>query len=45
MPPDETNLSEQDALDIAAYVNSHGRPEFVLEEHLPEAKQRGVYGW
>lgn len=34
MPLDEANLSDQDALDIAAFVNSHERPSFRLEEHL-----------
>lgn len=45
MPPDETDLTEQEALDIAAFVNSHSRPHFVLKEHLPPAEQRGVYDW
>ncbi|MFI4850392.1 MAG: c-type cytochrome [Gimesia chilikensis] len=45
MPPGETDLTEQDALDIAAYVNSHSRPHFILEEHLPPVEQRGVYDW
>lgn len=45
MPPDETDLSEQDALDIAAYVNSHNRPHFILKEHLPAAERLGVYDW
>lgn len=34
MPLDDPILTEQEALDIAAYVNSHERPKFVLEEHL-----------
>jgi len=45
MPPDETDLTEQEALDIAAYMNSHPRPHFVLKEHLPPAGQLGVYDW
>jgi len=45
MPLDDANLSEQDALDIAAYVNSHPRPRFVLKEHLPKPEGLGVYGW
>lgn len=45
MPLDEVNLSEQDALDIAAYVNSHPRPRFVLREHLPKPERLGVYDW
>lgn len=45
MPPDDANLTEQDALDIAAYVNSQSRPQFVLKDHLPETDQLGVYDW
>lgn len=45
MPPDDTNLSEQDALDIAAYVNSHERPRFLLQEHLPAVERMGTYDW
>lgn len=43
MPLDEANLSEQEALDIAAYVNRHPRPEFRIEEHLPPAEKLGEY--
>ena len=35
MPLDEVDLSNQEALDLAAFVNSHERPKFRLEEHLP----------
>jgi thiosulfate dehydrogenase len=35
MPLDDPYLTEQQALDIAAFVNSQPRPKFVLEEHLP----------
>ncbi|WP_417383457.1 c-type cytochrome [Gimesia sp.] len=45
MPPDDTNLSEQDALDIAAYINSHERPRFILKEHLPAVERLGTYDW
>ena len=39
MPKDEADLSDQDALDVAAFVNSHERPAFRLEDHLlPPAK-------
>jgi hypothetical protein len=31
------------ALGIAAYVSSHPRPDFVIEEHLPPAEEMGVY--
>ena len=34
MPPGGPDLSDQDALDIAAYVNEQPRPSFVLREHL-----------
>lgn len=43
MPPDQADLSEQDALDIAAFINSHERPRFVLPRHLPSAEQMGEY--
>lgn len=43
MPLGDPSLSEQEALDIAAFVNSHERPKFVLEEHLPKAEKRGEY--
>lgn len=43
MPLDDANLSEQDAVDIAAYVNSHKRPIFDLDKHLPPASQLGEY--
>ncbi|HVW39085.1 MAG TPA: c-type cytochrome, partial [Pirellulales bacterium] len=43
MPPDETDLADQEALDLAAYVNSHERPEFRLGDHLPEQGAFGEY--
>lgn len=43
MPLDAADLTEREALDIAAYVNSHTRPDFVIEEHLPPAEEMGVY--
>lgn len=43
MPLGETDLTDQEALDLAAYVNSKDRPHFVLEEHLPKADQLGEY--
>lgn len=43
MPLGDPHLSEQEALDIAAYVNSHPRPKFVLKEHLPKAERLGEY--
>ncbi|MFO1040159.1 MAG: c-type cytochrome [Planctomycetaceae bacterium] len=43
MPLDEADLSAQEALDLAAFINSHDRPVFRLEEHLPPRTQVGVY--
>jgi thiosulfate dehydrogenase len=43
MPPDDRDLSEQQALDIAAWVNAHPRPKFVLKDHLPPADRLGEY--
>jgi len=43
MPLGDPSLTEQEALDIAAFINSHERPEFVLEEHLPKAEKLGEY--
>lgn len=40
MPLDEANLTEQEALDIAVFVNSHERPTFRLADHLPAATQK-----
>jgi thiosulfate dehydrogenase len=39
MPRDDPYLTEQEALDIAAFVNSQPRSRFVLEEHLPKPKR------
>lgn len=43
MPLDEEDLTEQEALDIAAYVTSRPRPTFRLEEHLPPDAGLGEY--
>ncbi|MEX2358023.1 MAG: c-type cytochrome, partial [Pirellulaceae bacterium] len=43
MPLDDPYLSEQQALDIAAFINSNPRPKFVLQEHLPKAEKLGEY--
>lgn len=43
MPLNDPFLTEQEALDIAAYVNSHPRPKFILKEHLPNAARLGEY--
>lgn len=43
MPLDDAYLTEQEAFDIAAFVNSHQRPKFKLEEHLPTPERLGEY--
>lgn len=35
MPPLEANLTAEEALDVAAFINSKPRPDFVLKDHLP----------
>ncbi len=41
MPLDEPDLALQEALDLAAFLNSHERPKFRLRDHLPEEKRLG----
>jgi thiosulfate dehydrogenase len=43
MPLDDATLTDQESIDIAAYVNSHERPVFRLEDHLPKDDQLGEY--
>jgi thiosulfate dehydrogenase len=43
MPLDDTDLTDQQALDIAAYVNSHKRSHFDLNQHLPVKERLGEY--
>lgn len=43
MPLDEADLTDKEAIDIAAYVNSHRRSHFELREHLPPSSQLGEY--
>lgn len=43
MPLDETDLTDQESLDIAAYVNAHDRPVFHLQDHLPPKSRLGEY--
>jgi len=43
MPLDETDLTDQDALDVAAFVNSHQRPTFRLQDHLPPREKLGTF--
>lgn len=43
MPLDEADLSDREALDVAAFINSHDRPHFVLEDHIPSDTSLGRY--
>lgn len=43
MPPDDPSLSEQDAVNVAAYVDAQPRPDFDLEAHLPAPDGAVVY--
>ncbi len=43
MPLNETDLIVQEALDLAAFVNSHERPKFRLSEHMPPRDQLGTF--
>jgi len=43
MPLDDATMTEQESLDVAAYVNSHGRPHFILADHLPINSELGEY--
>lgn len=43
MPLDDPYLTAEQAADLAAYINSHERPHFKLEEHLPAKDRLGEY--
>lgn len=43
MPLGDPHLTEQEALDVAAFVNSKPRPKFILKEHLPKPNRLGEY--
>ena len=43
MPLGDPSLTEPEALDIAAFVNSQPRPTFILIEHLPKPDRLGEY--
>jgi thiosulfate dehydrogenase len=43
MPPEAPLSNDEDAVDVAAYVNSQPRPNFVLKEHLPAQDRTGTY--
>lgn len=43
MPLGDAQLTDQEAFDIAAYVNAHPRAKFDLKEHLPPDERLGEY--
>jgi thiosulfate dehydrogenase len=43
MPLDEADLTEEEAVDIAGFVNSKQRSEFDLQHHLPPNGKLGEY--
>jgi thiosulfate dehydrogenase len=43
MPLDDTTLTDQESLDIAAYVDSHERPAFNVQSQLPDKSRLGEY--
>lgn len=43
MPLDDATLTDQEALDVAVFVNTHDRPEFDLKSHLPVEARLGEY--
>jgi thiosulfate dehydrogenase len=43
MPLGNPTLTDKQALDLAAFVDSHARPAFILSEHLPPPDRLGVY--
>ena len=43
MPLGDPSLTDQECVDIAAYVNSKPRPAFKLQEHLLAAEKMGEY--
>jgi len=40
---DDADLTDQEAIDVAVFVNSHPRPHFELKEHLPVLEKLGEY--
>lgn len=43
MPLNDESLTDQEAVDIAVYVNSNERPKFELRDHLPLNQELGKY--
>jgi thiosulfate dehydrogenase len=43
MPLDDADLTDEQAMDVAAYVNAQKRPHFELSQHLPIQERLGEY--
>ena len=43
MPLEKADLTEQETLDVAAFLNSHDRPKFRLADHLPAKTELAEY--
>jgi thiosulfate dehydrogenase len=43
MPLDDADLTDEQAMDVAAYVNAQKRPHFELSRHLPIQGRLGEY--
>ncbi len=43
MPLGDADLTEQESLDLADYVNQHSRPRFILSDHLPDKDRLGEF--
>lgn len=43
MPPGDETLTEREAVNVAAFVDSRPRPDFVLRDHLPRGPQPAPY--
>ena len=43
MPVGNTNLTNEEAVDISIYVNAQERDDFDLQKHLMPRDQRGIY--
>ena len=43
MPLDDATLTDQETLDLAAFINAHDRPAFDLKGHLPPEARLGEY--
>lgn len=43
MPLGDPYLTDKQALDVAAFINSQPRPRFELKNHLPKAQRLGEY--